>query len=671
MTALKDKFATLLIVEDSATQAEMLKYVLEEKGFEVLIASNGKKALEVLNDRIPDLIISDVVMPQMNGYELCKALKTNNKWQNIPIILLTTLSDTQDVIMGLESQADYFISKNQDQTALCQRIQVILEKGETIQPSQNYYEEKISYDGIAHTIRSTPYKTLNLLLTIYEMALTKNHELQRTQMWLQEEINGRTLLEEELKKAKDAAETANRAKSTFLSSMSHEIRTPMNAILGFSQLMLRENNIMPLQKERLETINRSGEHLLSLINDILDISKIEAGRIVINNTTVDIPALLRDMESMFRVRTNSKDLRLIFEISDTLEKYLMVDEGKFRQILMNLISNAIKFTREGGIAIRAKTQLDQSEKISLIIEVEDTGPGIEDDFDMLFKMFEQTKTGLEAGGTGLGLAISREFARLMGGDITVSSKMGIGSCFRLTLSLDKGDVDNLREIIYQKKVMGLEPGSQHVKILVVDDKKENREFLLELLKSVGFEVREAESGNQAIEVFLMWQPQLIMMDLKMPGMDGIEATRKIKSMEGGEKTHIIMVTATAFDDDLHTLLVSGAQMHIRKPFRINEIYEAIGKCIDVQYTYEDEITPDEKESEIFYVETLKMLPETLMDSLKEAASNAQLDRLLELIELSQTHDQKLAKHMNILANSFQYDRLITLFGKRGGGFNND
>lgn len=665
MTEIKERFATLLVVEDSATQAEMLKYVLEEKGFEVLTASNGKKALDILTIKIPDLIISDVIMPQMDGYELCKALKSNNDWQHIPIILLTTLSDTQDVIMGLESQADYFISKNQDQTALCQRIQVILEKGKTSQVSQQYYEERICYAGIAHTIRSTPYKTLNLLLTIYEMALNKNHELQRTQTWLKEEINGRVALEEELKKAKDAAETANRAKSTFLSSMSHEIRTPMNAILGFSQLMLRESDLMPLQKERLETINRSGEHLLALINDILDISKIEAGRIVINNTTVDIPALLRDIESMFRVRTNSKDLRLIFEISASLEKYLLVDEGKLRQILMNLISNAIKFTREGGIAIRAKTEPNQEGKITLTIEVEDTGPGIEADFDKLFKMFEQTQTGLEAGGTGLGLAISREFARLMGGDITVTSKVDIGSCFCLTLALEKGDVDNLREVVYQKKVIGLELGTPPIKILVVDDKKENREFLLEILKNVGFEVKEAESGNQAIDIFIIWRPQLIMMDLRMPGMDGIETTRKIKKLEGADKTHIIMVTATAFDEDIHTLLVSGAQMHIRKPFRINEIYEAIGKCIDVRYTYEDEITPDEKENEVFYVDALNLLPETLVASLKEATANAQIDRLLELIELSQIHDQKLAKHMNALANGFQYDRLITLFGKRG------
>ncbi len=665
MSEMRNELGTLLIVEDSLTQAEMLKYQFEEEGFQVMTASNGKVALEILTEHIPELIISDVVMPEMNGYEFCKAVKADVTLRQIPIILLTTLREVEDVIMGLECQADYFISKSINHDALFLKVKSILEIDSKIKKEDALYEQTIYCHGVQHVIHSTPSKTLNFILTIYELSFAQNKALLEVQDQLRLEIEERIKLQQELERAKDAAEAGSRAKSAFLANMSHEIRTPMNAILGFSQLLLRSNDLTPIQTERLNTINRSGEHLLNLINDILDISKIEAGRLVINNTTFDLLELINDIESMFRIKTDSKDLRLIVEIDSALEKYVVSDVGKLRQILINLLSNAIKFTKDGGIALRIKTIPSTTDKITLIAEVEDTGPGIEaDELGTLFKLFEQTQSGKNAGGTGLGLAISMQFARLLGGDITLQSEVGVGSRFRMEIQLGKGFSKDVKAVYGHKKVIGLNPMSKVGKILVVDDKKENREFLKEVLNSVGFDVLCTNSGEEAVKMVEKLKPQLVMMDLKMPGIDGIEATRQIKALEGGKETHVIMVTATAFDDDLHTLLTSGAELYIRKPFRINEVLETISKCIDVQYIFEEESTEEEQINEEVCVKALQDIPNELSEALEQATVNAELDRMLSLIDEVEAVQPILAKKMRTLANNFQYEALITLLKKR-------
>ncbi len=480
-----------------------------------------------------------------------------------------------------------------------------------------------------------------------------------------EDVTERRRVEVVVAKAKDAAEAANRAKSAFLANMSHEIRTPMNAILGFSQLLLRDQNLDARQSQYLGTINRSGEHLLALINDILEMSKIEAGRTTLNLTTFDLPVLLNDLEMMFRVRTDGKKLSFVVELIGDVPRYIVTDINKLRQVFINVLGNAVKFTARGGIGLRVRADRQGAAGPCLRVEVEDTGPGIsEDEQGMLFRHFEQTKTGQQAGtGTGLGLAISREFVRLMGGDITVSSQVGKGSIFAIDLPLNESEAHAVPAIDQPRHVLSLRPGQAECRVLIADDVEDNRELLVQLLGPVGFEIRLAADGEQAVNEFERWRPHLILMDFRMPVMDGHEAIRRIRAAAGGMEPKIMAVTASAMDENRQELLGIGADDFIAKPVQAVELFEKIHSHLGIEYLYDEEGTAAAQEEAVELTpESLAGLPRMLVHFMREAVIEANLDQLLARIREVEARDPCTAAGLRDLAEHFEYQKLLDLFG---------
>ncbi|HZY41417.1 MAG TPA: ATP-binding protein, partial [Anaerolineae bacterium] len=474
----------------------------------------------------------------------------------------------------------------------------------------------------------------------------------------QTELAERRRIEAELQHAKEAAEAASQAKSAFLANMSHELRTPLNAILGFAQLLTRDANLTPDQQGSLLTIQHSGQHLLTLINDVLDMSKIEAGRMTLRADNFDLQRMLTALEELFRLRTADKRLALIFDLARDLPRYIHADEGKLRQVLINLLGNAVKFTSAGGVTLRAAWRNDR-----LDFEVEDSGPGLTSaDLAIIFEPFVQATDGrIAPEGTGLGLSISHEFVRLMGGELTALSVPGQGSTFAFDISLTLATAADVPGRPNTRRVIGLEPNQPVYRLLIVDDRDSSRQLLTKLLLPLGFDVREAANGEEALAVWADWQPHVIWMDMRMPIMDGHAATQRIKASTQGPATIIIALTASAFLDDREVILAEGCDDFVRKPFREDEIFDRLARHLGVRFVYADDVQITDR-SRLATADRWPAtpLPAAWLAELQQATIAADLDRMLALIAQLRSTDAGLADQLTDWATNFNYDQILRL-----------
>jgi len=753
----------ILVVDDNSANIRLLYNLLSESGYHVLVARDGERAIQVVETANPDLILLDVMMPGIDGFDTCSRLKENPLTSDIPVIFMTALADTIDKIKGLNLGAVDYITKPfqleevlahvkvhlklrnltkllQEQNSLLQQeiqerklVQEALQESEQkyrflVETSQDIIffcdaqgrfsfvnqavkkihgyepEEMIGrpftdfvpleyvtkYQEVFYRILvgepCFQYETIhiakdnrriNLLFNVIVVRDAQGNVL--GVMGTASDITERKQAEDalrqseaKLKAAKEAADKANQAKSEFLSKMSHELRTPLNAILGFTQVLARDYTLTTQQKEHLGIISRAGEHLLTLINDVLEMSKIEAGKIELYENSFDLFHLLNSLNEMFYLKAKSKGLQLIFEQSPHLPQYIKTDESKLRQVLINLLGNAIKFTEKGGVILRVFND-DRKQQIKLLFEIEDTGFGISnEELKILFNPFIQTSTGKNSqSGTGLGLPISRQFVQLMGGDIVVNSRLGESSIFKFDINIKLAEPIEVTTPKLSPKVIGLEPNQSAYRILVVDDVWESRLLLIHLLSSLGFEVCQAANGQEAIAISQKWHPHLIWMDMQMPVVNGYEATKQIKAQAQEIIPVIIALTASAFDDNRTEVLAAGCDDFVSKPFREELLFAKIAEYLGVRYLYEEPLlakNPKSSQSEKLSVgeltpEDLAVMPKEWIVKLYQAASALDEDLVSDLVKPIYESHPHLTNYITKLAQDLRFDKIIDLIPK--------
>ncbi|MFK5895081.1 MAG: ATP-binding protein [Pseudomonadota bacterium] len=486
--------------------------------------------------------------------------------------------------------------------------------------------------------------------------IQRTSEISLTNKKLEDEIGERKKTELALMQAKKEADKANKAKSVFLSNMSHELRTPLNGILGYTQVLQRDDSLTHDQQNRINVIHQSGEHLLKLINDVLDLAKIESGKMELLSTDFDLMFFLQGIVTLFRQRTDEKGLKFNFEVSDNLPAGVHTDETRLRQIFFNLLSNAVKFTDTGTISL-----IVDHHDHRLQVQIIDEGCGIaSEQLDKVLQPFQQTGSQLhKAQGTGLGLPITKHMIEsVMEGNLKITSELGKGSCFSFEIGAPA--VENIEQSSFRNQTDFIGYKGEKICILIVDDKEQNRGVLCELLKPLGFEIREACDGVEGLEMAKKYHPQLILMDLVMPNMDGFECTKILRSMPEFDDTALFAVSASVLQHQTKQALNSGCDVFIPKPIRAESLFLEMSHFLKIQWIYKQQVTQEPATQEKIDEPAEMIGPEGKQAiKLHKLASIGDIEEILDHLELLENESKlkPFVQHARQLVKNYQVEKL--------------
>ena len=540
-----------------------------------------------------------------------------------------------------------------------QRIELVVEKDFEVENFEyrvtcKNQQEKIVEIG---SVASGDY-VLSVFDDITQRKQAEN-DLKAYQEHLEDVVEQRTV---ELVIAKEQAEAANRAKSVFLANMSHELRTPLNSVIGFSRLMELDEELNKQQQRNVEIINRSGKHLLTLINDILELTKIEDGKVELTKASISLSQMLNEIMEMLRPRAEQSDISLTVELKQ-IPEYVETDVTKLRQVLINLVSNAIKFTFKGKVEISLQGEI-KGRNASICFQVTDTGIGIsQKNQALLFEPFVQIESGMELSGTGLGLAISRQYIEMLGGKLQVESEEGKGSKFYFELTLPVSEESDVKREVTNNTSTKLEQRYKGFRVLIADDVPEMRMLLADLLESTGLETKEAANGQQAKELILSFEPDLVLLDWRMPGINGIELTKAIRRNRDIKQPKIIMLSANAFEDNRVEALGAGVNDFMGKPIEADILYRLMDKYLGVSL---QQTSNEAKEASS---EKFDLIPADLNDisnetreELVEALKELNSDKIKKAIATLQKENPAISARLTPYVENMQYRQLWHLFG---------